>query len=95
MSSEPKFNAERICDRARGKIRNFLQSFVEDCEVSKDEGGRYFVFKFTTWDIGRARGVREIGRFAVLGALIEDGIVSEQSLLAALWQELGRIRGML
>jgi hypothetical protein len=39
-------------------------------------------------------GDQEIGRFTVLGALIEDGIVSEQSLLAALWQELGQIRGM-
>ncbi len=94
MSNQPKFNAEQICYRARGKIRNFLQPCVEDCEVSKDEAGQYFVFKFTTWDIGHPRGVREIGRFTVLGAMIEDGIISEQSLHAALWQELGRIRGM-
>ena len=94
MSSEPKLDAEQICDRARGKIRNFLQPFVEDCEVSKDEGGQYFVFKFTKWDIGAFRGVQEIGRFYVLGAAIEDGIISEQRLHAALWQQLGKIRGM-
>jgi hypothetical protein len=39
-------------------------------------------------------GVYETGKLSVLGALIEDGIISEQSLHAALWQELGRIRGM-
>ena len=94
MNSETKLDAEQICDRARGKIRNFLQPFVEDCKVSKDEGGRYFVFKFTTWDIGHPWGVREIGRFTVLGALIEDDIISERALHAHLWQELGQIRGM-
>ena len=94
MSSETKLNAERICDRARGKIRNFHEPFVEDCEVSKDEGGQYFVFKFTTWDIGYPRGVREIGRFAVLGAMIEDGVMPERRLWAALWHTLGQIRGM-
>jgi hypothetical protein len=51
----------------------------------------YFVFSFTVRD---RDGVRETGRFTVLGALIEDGIISEQSLHAALWQELGKTRGM-
>jgi hypothetical protein len=39
-------------------------------------------------------GVQEIGRFTVLGAMIEDGIISEQRLHAALWHTLGQIRGM-
>jgi hypothetical protein len=39
-------------------------------------------------------GVQEIGRFTVLGAMIEDGIISENSLHAALWHTLGQIRGM-
>jgi hypothetical protein len=30
-----------------------------------------------------------------LGEMIEDGIVLERELHAHLWQELGRIRGML
>jgi hypothetical protein len=41
-----------------------------------------------------ADDVREIARVSVLGALIEDGIISERELHAHLWQELGRIRGM-
>jgi hypothetical protein len=91
MSSEFKLDAEQICYEAKQKIRNFLQPFVEHCELIKDEGGQYFVFKFTVRD---RDGVRETGRFTVLGALIEDGIISEQSLHAALWQELGKTRGM-
>jgi hypothetical protein len=39
-------------------------------------------------------GVQEIGRLSVLGAMIEDGIISERQLHAHLWQELGHIRGM-
>ena len=91
MSNQPKFNAEQICYRAKEKIRNLLRAFVEDCELSKDESKAYFVFRFTIRDY---YGVEEIGRFTVLGAMIEDGIMSEQRLWAALWQELGRIRGM-
>jgi hypothetical protein len=94
MSSETKLNAEQICYRAKGKIRNFLQPFIEHCELIKDEGG-YFVFKFTKWDVSYPRGVQEIGRFTVLGAMIEDGIITERQLHSHLWQELGQIRGML
>jgi len=94
MTDETKFNAEQICYRAKGKILKCLKPLIEHCEVIKCEGGQYFVFKFTKWDVSYPEGAREIGRFTVLGALIEDGIVSEQSLHAALWQELGRIRGM-
>ena len=95
MSSEPKLNSEQICDRAKGKIRNFLHPYVENCEVSKDEGGQYFVFRFTKWDPSYPLwGRQEIGRFTVLSAMIEDGIISEQQLHAALWHTLGQIRGM-
>jgi hypothetical protein len=90
MSSETKLNAERICFVAAQRIRIFLHP-RESCELNKDESKAYFVFRFIMRD---RNGDQEIGRFTVLGALIEDGIVSEQSLLAALWQELGRIRGM-
>jgi hypothetical protein len=51
----------------------------------------YFVFSFTVRD---RDGVREIASLTVLGEMIEDGIISERELHAALWQELGRIRGM-
>jgi hypothetical protein len=64
---------------------------AESFDLSKDESGGYFVFRFLMRD---ADGVQEIGRFYVLGAAIEDGIISEQRLHAALWQQLGKIRGM-
>ena len=90
MSSEPKFNAEQICFVAAQRIRSFLYP-AESCDLSKDESRSYFVFRFTIRD---ADGVREIASLSVLGAMIEDGIISERSLHAHLWQELGRIRGM-
>jgi hypothetical protein len=90
MSSETKFNAEHICFCAAQRIRGFLY-LHESCYLSKDASGLYFVFEFTMRD---RDGVPEIGRFTVLGAMIEDGIISEQQLHAALWQELGQIRGM-
>ena len=91
MSKQTKLNAERICYQAKDKIRSFLRTFAEDCELSKDESKAYFVFRFTIRDY---YGVEEIGRFTVLGAAIEDGIISEQQLYAALWNTLGQIRGM-
>jgi hypothetical protein len=90
MSSETKFNAERICFVAAQRIRIFLHP-REICDLSKDESKAYFVFRFTMRD---RDGVQEIGRLSVLGAMIEDGIISERELHAHLWQELGRIRGM-
>ena len=90
MSNEPKFNAEQICLNASNRISVFLRP-GESCVVIKDESMAYFVFSFA---VREADGVREIASLSVLGALIEVGIVSEQSLHAALWQELGRIRGM-
>jgi hypothetical protein len=90
MTNEPKFNAERICFVAAQRIRSFLHP-RESCDLSKDKSKAYFVFRFTIRD---ADGVREIARLSVLGAMIEDGIISERALHAHLWQELGRIRGM-
>jgi hypothetical protein len=90
MSNEPKFNAEQICINASHRISFFLYP-SEGFDLSKDESKAYFVFRFIDRD---ADGVCEIGRLSVLGAMIEDGIMSEQRLHAALWQELGRIRGM-
>jgi hypothetical protein len=89
MSSETKLNAEQICFSGAQRIRGFLYH-DESCYLSKDASGLYFVFEFTMRDHNE-----EIGRFTVLGALIEDGIISERELHAHLWQELGRIRGML
>jgi len=90
MSSETKFNAEQICLNASHRISFFLYP-SESFDLSKDESKAYFVFRFL---VSENDGIYETGRFTVLGALIEDGIISEQSLHAALWQELGRIRGM-
>jgi hypothetical protein len=94
MSNEPKFNAEQICYRAKGKILKCLEPLIEHCELIKHEDRRYFVFRFTKWDTSYPYGVQETGRFTVLGAMIEDGIMSEQRLHAALWHTLGQIRGM-
>jgi hypothetical protein len=90
MSKRTRFNAEQICINASHRISLFLYP-SESFELNKDESGGYFVFRFL---VRESDGIYETGRFTVLGALIEDGIVSEQSLHAALWQELGRIRGM-
>jgi hypothetical protein len=90
MTNEPKFNAEQICYGAVQRMRRFLDP-GESCDLSKDESKAYFVFRFTIRD---AEGVREVARLSVLGAMIEDGIISERALHAHLWQELGRIRGM-
>jgi len=90
MSNQPKLNAEQICIGAAHRISRFLHP-AESFDLSKDESKAYFVFRFTMRDYDE---VLEIGRFAVLGEMIEDGIISEQQLHAALWQELGRIRGM-
>jgi hypothetical protein len=91
MTNELKFNAEQICYGAAQRIRSFLHP-RESCELSKDESKEYFVFRFMASD---ADDVREITRLSVLGAMIEDGIISERALHAHLWQELGQIRGML
>jgi hypothetical protein len=90
MSSEPKLNAEQICLNASHRISFFLYP-AESFDLSKDESGGYFVFRFL---VRENDGVYETGKLSVLGALIEDGIISEQSLHAALWQELGKTRGM-
>jgi len=94
MSNQPKLNAEQICYRAKGKILKCLEPLIEHCELLiKDEGRRYFVFQFTKWDTN-TYVVQEVGRFTVLAAMVEDGTMSEQRLHTALWQELGRIRGV-
>jgi hypothetical protein len=90
MSSETKFNAEQICLNASNRISIFLRP-GESCDLLKDESMAYFVFSFTVRD---RDGVRKIASLSVLGALIEDGIISERALHAHLWQELGKIRGM-
>jgi len=41
-----------------------------------------------------ADGWKDIGRFTVLGAMIEDGLMSERQLHAALWHTLGKIECM-
>jgi len=90
MTRETKLNAERICLNASNRISTFLRP-GESCILLKDESMAYFVFSFTVRD---RDGFREIGSLSVLGAMIEDGIMSEQRLHAHLWQELGQIRGM-
>ena len=90
MSNQPKLDAEQICIGAAKRIRRFLYP-AEDCYLSKDGSKAYFVFSFTRCDFD---GTEKIGRLSVLGAMIEDGIISEGALHAHLWQELGQIRGM-
>jgi len=91
MSNQPKLDAEQICLDAAHRISRFLYPACEGFDLSKDESKRYFVFRFMMRD---RDGVQEIGRFTVLGAMIEDGFISERQLHAALWHTLGQIRGM-
>ncbi len=63
----------------------------ESCDLLKDQSMAYFVFSFTVRD---RDGVREIASLTVLGEMIEDGIISNQQLLASLWHTLGKLRGM-
>jgi hypothetical protein len=90
MSDQPKLNAEQICCGAAHLIRQFLRP-GESCDLLKDESMAYFVFSFTVRD---RDGVREIASLSVLGAMIEDGVMPERRLWAALWHTLGQIRGM-
>jgi hypothetical protein len=91
MTDQAKLDAEQICNVAAHRISGHLYPSCERCDLSKDESKAYFVFRFMMRDAG---GVQEIGRFTVLAAMIEDGIMSEQRLHAALWHTLGQIRGM-
>jgi hypothetical protein len=90
MSNEPKLNAEQICLSASHRISIFLRP-GESCDLLKDQSMAYFVFSFTVRD---RDGVREIASLTVLGEMIEDGIISNQQLLASLWHTLGKLRGM-
>jgi hypothetical protein len=90
MSSETKLNAEQICLSASHRISIFLRP-GESCDLLKDQSMAYFVFSFTVRD---RDGVREIASLTVLGEMIEDGIISNQQLLASLWHTLGKLRGM-
>ena len=94
MSSETKLDAEQICYGGAHRIGGFLYP-LERCALIKDESKSYFVFKFKKWDPSYPLwGWQEIGRFTVLGAMIEDRIMSKRRLNAALWHTLGQIRGM-
>ena len=90
MSNQPKLNAEQICYRAKGEIDRYLVPATNPCKLSQDESGRYFVFELTHYLFNQ----KESGRLTVLAAMIEDGIISEQQLLAALWHALLKVRGV-
>jgi hypothetical protein len=90
MSSETKLNAEQICQLAINKISRYMVPAYDACTLSRDESGRYFVFEFTN----NYFGDKKSERLTVLVAMIEDGIISKQQLLAALWHTFGKIEGM-
>ena len=91
MSSETKFNAERICNQARDAIRLHLIPHVESCNLSENEHGACFVFKFTLFTPFVEFKQETL---SVTREIIEDGILSQQELRAMLWRTLGRLRGM-
>jgi hypothetical protein len=91
MSSETKLNAEQICVFAINRIRRFLVTPIEDCELIKDASGAYFVFRFIKHD---GEVIWEKGRLTVLIEMIEDGIMSEREIAEGLWHTLGQIKGM-
>ena len=85
----PKVNAESVCERARTAIRYHILT-NENCTWGLDEYGMDFVFRFSKWTGNEWN--RET--FSVCREMIEDGIMSEQRLKAALWHTLGKLRGM-
>ena len=91
MSSEPKLNAEQICEQAIYKVSRYLMPSANSCRLIQDESGAYFVFEFTNYCFGEKKSQR----FTVPVAKIEDGTVSKQQLLTALWLTLGKIEGVL
>jgi hypothetical protein len=84
-------DAVQVCHRALGSIRHHLTHIVESCDLIEDESKRYFVFVFMRLEVD---GVKEIRRYSVLKAMIEDGIMSEQQIKSGLWRTLGHIKGM-
>ena len=86
----PKINAESVCEQARTAIRYHLTQTNENCTLNQDESGRYFVYRFSKW----AAWEWKHETYSVRKEMIEDGIISEQRLKAALWNTLGRLRGM-
>jgi hypothetical protein len=80
-----------FCNQARGAICSHLIPHVESCNLSEDEHGTCFVFKFTLF-APRVEFNRET--LSVSREIIEDGIMSQQELRAMLWHTLGKLRGM-
>ena len=90
LSKQHRIDASRVCERARTAIRWHLIPSTEHCALAENEIEWCFVFRFAKWD-----GVAwKHETFSVRKEMIEDGIMSEQRLKAALWDALGRLRGM-
>ena len=91
LTKRHRVDALVFCNQARGAICLHLIPHVESCNLSEDEHGACFVFKFTLFE-PRVKFTQET--LSVSREIIEDGIVSQQELRAMLWRTLGRLRGM-
>jgi len=94
MNNQPKLTAEQICQLAIWKMSGYLMHVVpstDSCKLIQDESGERFVFEFTSYRFGEKRSQR----FTIPVAKIEDGTVSQQQLLTALWIALGKMEGVL
>ena len=90
LSRRHSVDAVHFCEKARTAILWHLNPKAEHCTLAEGEIERCFVFRFAKWD-----GVFwKYETFSVRKEMIEDGIMSEQRLKAALWDSLGRLRGM-
>ena len=90
------WNVVHVCNGAMKAIRLQLQSKFEYCELTEDRSEMYLVFRFIR---RRPDETTKSATFTVLKDMIQDGIrqdgiMSEQRLKAALWDTLGRLRGM-
>ena len=90
LSRQRGFDATHVCEKARTAILWHLNPSTEHCALSENEIQGCFVFRFAKWD-----GVFwKYETFSVSKEMVEDGIMPEQRLKAALWDALGRLRGM-
>ena len=91
LTRRHRVDALVFCNQARGAICLHLIPHVESCNLSVDEHGTCFAFKFTLFE-PCVEFKRET--FSVSREIIEDGIMSQQKLREMLWHTLGRLRGM-
>ena len=92
LSREFDFKVEYICRKALSSLKWYLIPENEICELTEDESEKYFVFEF--WKRYFDDPIKVVEKLSVSKVMIYDGIMTEKEIKAALWQTLGKTRGM-